>query len=445
MSDLLSSLVTLFSSPDPAQVAQGLELLEALDDPVLEERLLEGATLQETPRMVTRYHGAEWTSGLSCFSFRGPLSDTCYSHLIGLILLMRLLRRGVETAAMPAADQEVVLRADSTGLHAVRNLCLSGGTRLQSCTSPVFQSQRALLAWLAEQESWQPQATVAPRRVLGSILRQMLAELAVFYWNLPEPLRGVLLRESAEITDDVELNLFNLQLTSLPEWIRLERLSALILTGNQIHTLPRSGLDGIALTLDQAQWEHLKTKLPVVRRLTLEGLSHHADLSPLGRMPWLRHLSLTFRGAIPEGLTGCLRHLEELELLCDTPRPLPTELLSLPTLKVLSLGGFSEVHLTGSPPEGLKHLLLHGDELASATPAWQTIREEPQRREVWLLSTNMKISTIKEVRRMLGLGLKEAKILVESAPVRVTRARSLREAHLFRDGLLAAGAQIALR
>ena len=56
-----------------------------------------------------------------------------------------------------------------------------------------------------------------------------------------------------------------------------------------------------------------------------------------------------------------------------------------------------------------------------------------------------KISVIKEVKAIIGVGLKEAKELVESAPKAIRRAVSKAEAEELKGKLESAGAKISLK
>ncbi|MBU1172076.1 MAG: 50S ribosomal protein L7/L12 [Proteobacteria bacterium] len=72
--------------------------------------------------------------------------------------------------------------------------------------------------------------------------------------------------------------------------------------------------------------------------------------------------------------------------------------------------------------------------------------EEQTEFDVILLSSgDKKINVIKEVRAITGLGLKEAKALVDEAPKPVKEAVSKEEAQKIKEQLEAAGAQIELK
>jgi len=78
------------------------------------------------------------------------------------------------------------------------------------------------------------------------------------------------------------------------------------------------------------------------------------------------------------------------------------------------------------------------------TPIW--IPPEPESFDVVLLSFGAKkIAVIKELRSTLGLGLKEAKSLVESVPTMVMEAGSKEEAEAMKARFEALGAELVLR
>ena len=72
-------------------------------------------------------------------------------------------------------------------------------------------------------------------------------------------------------------------------------------------------------------------------------------------------------------------------------------------------------------------------------------REKAALVDVVLVSVgDTRIDVIKKVRELTSLGLKEAKELVESAPVTIVRAISMTEAEAIRAGLARAGARVKL-
>ncbi|MBW1650750.1 MAG: 50S ribosomal protein L7/L12 [Deltaproteobacteria bacterium] len=86
--------------------------------------------------------------------------------------------------------------------------------------------------------------------------------------------------------------------------------------------------------------------------------------------------------------------------------------------------------------------------MMSASPAGDgdAAAEEKNEFDVVLLSTgDKKIAVIKEVRAITGLGLKEAKDLVDGAPKPVKRGIVKEDAEKFKEQLEAAGAQVELK
>ena len=72
--------------------------------------------------------------------------------------------------------------------------------------------------------------------------------------------------------------------------------------------------------------------------------------------------------------------------------------------------------------------------------------EEKSEFSVFLASTgDKKINVIKEVRAITGLGLKEAKDLVEAAPKEIKGGVAKKEAEEFKKKLEAAGAKVELK
>ena len=87
--------------------------------------------------------------------------------------------------------------------------------------------------------------------------------------------------------------------------------------------------------------------------------------------------------------------------------------------------------------------------VAAAAPASQaatTVVEEKSEFTVFLTSAgDKKINVIKEVRAFTGLGLKEAKDLVEAAPKEVKTKVSKKDAEEVKKKLEAAGAKVELK
>ena len=83
---------------------------------------------------------------------------------------------------------------------------------------------------------------------------------------------------------------------------------------------------------------------------------------------------------------------------------------------------------------------------AAAAPAGAAPAEEKSEFTVFLSSAgDKKINVIKEVRAFTGLGLKEAKDLVEGAPKEVKKGVSKKEAEEVKKKLEAAGAKVELK
>ena len=83
---------------------------------------------------------------------------------------------------------------------------------------------------------------------------------------------------------------------------------------------------------------------------------------------------------------------------------------------------------------------------AGAAPAGDTAEEEKDEFTIVLAAAgDKKINVIKEVRTITGLGLKEAKDLVEGAPKELKTGVSKDEANGFKEKLEAAGATVELK
>jgi large subunit ribosomal protein L7/L12 len=84
---------------------------------------------------------------------------------------------------------------------------------------------------------------------------------------------------------------------------------------------------------------------------------------------------------------------------------------------------------------------------AGAMPAGDAVAEEEQTEFDVVLETfgDKKINVIKEVRAITGLGLKEAKALVEEAPKPVKEGVSKEEAQKIKEKLEGAGAQVSVK
>lgn len=84
---------------------------------------------------------------------------------------------------------------------------------------------------------------------------------------------------------------------------------------------------------------------------------------------------------------------------------------------------------------------------AGAMPAGDAVAEEEQTEFDVVLETfgDKKINVIKEVRAITGLGLKEAKALVEEAPKSIKEGISKEEAEKIKEQLEGAGAQVSVK
>ena len=84
----------------------------------------------------------------------------------------------------------------------------------------------------------------------------------------------------------------------------------------------------------------------------------------------------------------------------------------------------------------------------AAAPAGGAAAPEEEKSEFSLFLTaagDKKINVIKEVRAITGLGLKEAKDLVEAAPKEIKAGVAKKEAEEFKKKLEAAGAKVELK
>ena len=90
-----------------------------------------------------------------------------------------------------------------------------------------------------------------------------------------------------------------------------------------------------------------------------------------------------------------------------------------------------------------------GAQQAEAAPAEEEKKEEPAEKthfdlELVKFEASGKIKVIKEIRGIFGLGLKEAKELVESAPVWLKKEVAKEEAEELKEKLAGVGAEIRL-
>ena len=82
---------------------------------------------------------------------------------------------------------------------------------------------------------------------------------------------------------------------------------------------------------------------------------------------------------------------------------------------------------------------------AAAGPAAAAVEEKTEFSVVLLAAGDKKIEVIKEVRAITGLGLKEAKDLVEAAPKPVKEGVNKKDAEDMKKKLEAAGAKVELK
>ncbi len=83
---------------------------------------------------------------------------------------------------------------------------------------------------------------------------------------------------------------------------------------------------------------------------------------------------------------------------------------------------------------------------AAAAPGAAPAAEEKSEYSIFLAAAgDKKINVIKEVRAITGLGLKEAKDLVESAPKEIKSGVAKKDAEEFKKKLEAAGAKVELK
>ena len=82
---------------------------------------------------------------------------------------------------------------------------------------------------------------------------------------------------------------------------------------------------------------------------------------------------------------------------------------------------------------------------AAAAPAAEAAEEKDSFDVVLTVAGDQKINVIKEVRAITGLGLKEAKDMVESAPKTLKEGAKKDEAEAMKTQLEAAGAKVELK
>ncbi len=83
--------------------------------------------------------------------------------------------------------------------------------------------------------------------------------------------------------------------------------------------------------------------------------------------------------------------------------------------------------------------------VAAAAPAEAAAEEKDEFDVILISSGDKKIQVIKEVRAITGLGLKEAKDLVESAPAPIKEGVSKDEAAALREKIERAGGQVDVK
>ena len=83
--------------------------------------------------------------------------------------------------------------------------------------------------------------------------------------------------------------------------------------------------------------------------------------------------------------------------------------------------------------------------VTTAAPAEEAVEEKDDFTIVLTAAGDKKINVIKEVRTITGLGLKEAKDLVEGAPKELKTGVSKDDANAFKEKLEAAGATVELK
>ncbi len=83
--------------------------------------------------------------------------------------------------------------------------------------------------------------------------------------------------------------------------------------------------------------------------------------------------------------------------------------------------------------------------VAAGAPAAAAAEEKDEFDVILLSSGDKKIQVIKEVRAITGLGLKEAKELVESAPTAIKEAVAKDEAEKIKEKIEGAGGQIDIK
>ncbi len=94
---------------------------------------------------------------------------------------------------------------------------------------------------------------------------------------------------------------------------------------------------------------------------------------------------------------------------------------------------------------GIKPAAAAAAAAGPASAAAEEVEEQTEFDVILKAAGEKKINVIKEVRAITGLGLKEAKDMVDGAPSTVKEAASKREAEALKAQLEAAGAEVELK
>jgi large subunit ribosomal protein L7/L12 len=94
---------------------------------------------------------------------------------------------------------------------------------------------------------------------------------------------------------------------------------------------------------------------------------------------------------------------------------------------------------------GIKPAAAAAVAVAAPAAAVEEVEEQTEFAVVLKSSGGNKIAVIKEVRALTGLGLKEAKDLVDGAPSTVKEGLSKDDANAYKEKLVAAGAEVELK
>lgn len=438
---MTATMADLLCAGELDQVLQGLELVAAMDSAEVEAEILGRTVLTDLPALSFESFEGETRSRIRCLEPDGLLaSDGFFTHTAALVLLIRHVRRCPSACAPKPGQRRVQLVANPAGgFFAIRELELSSGSLVYRELSTSFTSAAALLEWLQGAPDWQPQTIASHAMLVEQYGQELLRQVPLLHRGIPSPLREHLFAELTALCDGGNLCLSGLPIDALPDWVDLSRLASLDITGTNIRRIS-GDLSGITLILDAAQWAEWRGPL-AVDALRLEGI---ADGIALRRLPPLRLLALSFGARIPAQLLQGLKHVESLELSVTVDQPVPEAVWTCP-VRHLSLDGFFSVCLTGAPQERLESLTIAEDCLQETAQGWRPLLRPSMRHEVWLLGFAAVIPLVTAVRDLNGMGLRDARALVESAPCLITRTESNRAAHQIRRQLSAAGGQVVLR